>query len=205
MNDESAHQFAGPENEPICQGESGTASLPVARLRNGEELCFKAGALFVSLLAPGNQKLENDGSPCTVSLTDIRRPGSASSCYRGFASFLQSVAPAPKIKRRPHVRCVISTLSPPDQPFYRDDHLFVDLRQQVVTLDSETLTLTPMEYRLLALLLKHAGETVPRPTLLTLTPIVDAHVWRLRKKLGKYAYQYIEAIKGVGYRFRPGH
>ena len=70
-------------------------------------------------------------------------------------------------------------------------------------LDSETLTLTRMEYRLLALLLKQAGEVVPRPILLMLTPMVDVHLWRLRKKLGKYAYQYIEAVMGVGYRFRP--
>jgi DNA-binding response OmpR family regulator len=94
-------------------------------------------------------------------------------------------------------------LSPPSPLFYRDDHLFVDLRKQVVMLDSETLTLTRMEYRLLTLLLKHAGEVVPGPILLMLTPMVDAHVWRLRKKLGKYANQYIETVVGGGYRFRP--
>jgi two-component system KDP operon response regulator KdpE len=91
---------------------------------------------------------------------------------------------------------------PTKQPFYRDDHLFVDLLKQMVTLDSEILTLTRMEYRLLALLVKHAGEVVPRPILLKLTGPVDVHIWRLRKKLGKYANQYIEA-SGVGYRFRP--
>ena len=94
-------------------------------------------------------------------------------------------------------------MSPQNKQFYRDDHLFVDLRNRVVTLDSETLTLTSVEYRLLALLVQHAGEIVPRPILLTLTPTVDAHVWRLQKKLGKYAYQYIEEVGVVGYRFRP--
>jgi hypothetical protein len=43
---------------------------------------------------------------------------------------------------------------------------------------------------------------LPRPILLMLTPMVDTHLWRLRKKLGKYANQYIEA-SDVGYRFRP--
>ena len=79
----------------------------------------------------------------------------------------------------------------------------MDLRNRVVTLDSETLTLTSVEYRLLALLVQYAGEIVPRPILLTLTPTVDAHVWRLQKKLGKYAYQYIETVVGVGDRFQP--
>ena len=90
-----------------------------------------------------------------------------------------------------------------NQQFYGDDHLFVDLRKQVVTLDSGTLTLTRMEYRLLALLLKHAGKIVPRPILSMLTPTVDVHLWRLRKKLGVYADQYIETVAGVGYRFWP--
>ena len=93
-------------------------------------------------------------------------------------------------------------MSPLNQQFYRDEHLFVDLLKQVVTLDGEILTLTRMEYSLLALLVKHAGEVVPRPILLKLTGPVDVHIWRLRKKLGKYASQYIEA-SGAGCRFRP--
>jgi hypothetical protein len=32
-----------------------------------------------------------------------------------------------------------------------------------------------MQYRLLALLVEHAGEVVPRPILLILTPTVDMH------------------------------
>ena len=94
-------------------------------------------------------------------------------------------------------------MSSPNQPFYRDEHLFVNLRDQVVMLDRQILTLTRMEYRLLALLVEHAGEVVPRPILLMLTPTVDVHLWRLRKKLGKYADEYIETVVGVGYSFRP--
>ena len=60
-----------------------------------------------------------------------------------------------------------------------------------------------MEYRLLAVLVEHAGEVVPRPILLRLTGPVDVHLWRLRKKLGIYAEQYIETVIGAGYRFRP--
>jgi len=85
--------------------------------------------------------------------------------------------------------------SPPNQQFYRDDHLFVDLLKQVVTLDGEILTLTRMEYRLLALLVKRTGEVVPRQILLKLTGPVDVHIWRLRKKLGKYANQYIVSFR----------
>jgi DNA-binding response OmpR family regulator len=99
-----------------------------------------------------------------------------------------------------------------NQPFYRDDHLFVDLRQQRVMLDSETVTLTLREYRLLALLAQHAGEVVPRSSLLLhiwahvpeMRPsTLDVHIRGLRRKLGVYADQYIETVTGIGYRFRP--
>jgi DNA-binding response OmpR family regulator len=97
-------------------------------------------------------------------------------------------------------------------PFYRDEHLFVDPLQQVVILDTETVRLTPMQYRVLALLVEHSGEVVPRATLSVqvrgdargASPRrVDAHGSGLRKRLGIYADQYIETVISVGYRFRP--
>jgi DNA-binding response OmpR family regulator len=84
------------------------------------------------------------------------------------------------------------------QPSYRDIHLFVDLLQQVVTVDGETATLTRMQYRPLAVLVEHAGVVVTRPILLLhirgnlpgLRPSkLDAHVRELRKRLGIYAGQ----------------
>ena len=51
-------------------------------------------------------------------------------------------------------------------PFYRDEHLFVDLLQQVVTLDGETLRLARIQHQVLALFVKHTGEVVPRTNLL---------------------------------------
>jgi DNA-binding response OmpR family regulator len=70
-------------------------------------------------------------------------------------------------------------------------------------LDGRILHLTSMEYVLLALLVEHAGEAVPRSILLTLTRKVDMHIKGLRRKLGPHAEQYIETVIGVGYRFRP--
>lgn len=70
-------------------------------------------------------------------------------------------------------------------------------------LDGETVTLTRTEYRLLALLEKRAEEVVPRSILLKLTRPLGVHLWRLRKKLGKYGNQYIETVTGSGHGFRP--
>src|SRR5215475_2741240 len=95
---------------------------------------------------------------------------------------------------------------------YRDEHLTMDFVQQSATLDAERMTLTRKEYDLLALLVQHAGEIIPREALLMQvwgygadirTRTLDVHVRRLRKKLGAYADQYIETIFGIGYRFQP--
>ena len=49
---------------------------------------------------------------------------------------------------------------------YRDEHLALDFDQQSVILDSQRMVLTRKEYDLLALLVQHAGEIIPREALL---------------------------------------
>lgn len=71
------------------------------------------------------------------------------------------------------------------------------------------LSLTALEFRLLSTLLSRRGRVQTRETLLSdvwnmdpgvTTRTVDKHVQRLRQKLGAAA-EYIETIRGVGYRF----
>jgi DNA-binding response OmpR family regulator len=97
-------------------------------------------------------------------------------------------------------------------PLYQDRHLSVDFREQVVVLDGNRLVLRKKEFDLLALLVQHAGQVVPRQSLLSLvwgyngdvrTRTLDVHVRRLRSKLGCHADRYIETIFGIGYRFQP--
>jgi DNA-binding response OmpR family regulator len=99
-------------------------------------------------------------------------------------------------------------------PTYRDEHLAVDFERQVAELDSTRMVLTRKEYDLLALLVQHAGQIIPRDVLLQRvwgygsdirTRTLDVHVRRLRRKMGGYADQYIETIFGIGYRFQPFH
>jgi len=97
---------------------------------------------------------------------------------------------------------------------YRDEHLSLDFHRQTAALDGRPITLTRKEYDLMALLVRHAGEIIPREALLMRiwgysaeirTRTLDVHIRRLRKKLGEYAEQYIETIFGIGYRFQPFH
>ena len=96
-----------------------------------------------------------------------------------------------------------------DRQYYRDAHLFVDLRHQVVMLDGKTITFTRNQYSLLVLLLEHAGEVVPRAIVSrkvfgsASTRIVKGHIGALRRKLGIYGDQYLETVPRVGYRCRP--
>lgn len=68
-----------------------------------------------------------------------------------------------------------------------------------------------MQYRLLALLVEHPREVVPRATLSvqvrgdaskTGPRHADSHIRGLQRKLGAYADQYIETVIGIEYRFR---
>jgi two-component system phosphate regulon response regulator PhoB len=74
----------------------------------------------------------------------------------------------------------------------------------------EELPLTPTEFRLLETLLRQPGRAFTRFELmdaaigedaLVLERTIDVHIKSLRKKLGDAA-DFIETVRGVGYRFR---
>ena len=89
--------------------------------------------------------------------------------------------------------------------------LRLDPERHLATLDGEPLDLTPNEFALLGLLLRHPGRAFSRSYLLDAVwgddyvggdRSVDNAVFRLRKKLGPLG-EAIEAVWGVGYRLRP--
>jgi two-component system phosphate regulon response regulator PhoB len=75
--------------------------------------------------------------------------------------------------------------------------------------DGEEIQLTPLEFRLLRVLMERRGRVQSRRQLLRAvwdteadieTRTVDMHVARLRSKLGG-AGELIETVRGFGYRF----
>ncbi len=79
-----------------------------------------------------------------------------------------------------------------------------------VTVNGDEVALTALEFKLLATFLERKGRVQTRDVLLTdvwdvsadvTTRTVDTHIKRLREKLGP-AGQYLETIRGVGYRFK---
>jgi two-component system phosphate regulon response regulator PhoB len=88
--------------------------------------------------------------------------------------------------------------------------LKVDPDAHQVWVDGLEIVLTALEFRLLSTLLERRGRVQTRTTLLEdvwgihadiTTRTVDTHVKRLREKLGP-AGEYVETIRGVGYRLR---
>ena len=89
--------------------------------------------------------------------------------------------------------------------------LVVDMAAHRASLAGADLDLTRREMDLLELLLRHPGRTFSRDYLLEklwgsdfdgLDRAVDTQMVRLRRKLGEFG-ECIEAVWGVGYRFRP--
>ena len=93
---------------------------------------------------------------------------------------------------------------------YDDGSLLVRLDSREVSVDGARIALTPTEYRLLAALIRHPGQTLAPDQLLELAwndPMgigperVKFGIMRLRRKLGPRVS--IEAVRGFGYRFVP--
>ncbi len=86
-------------------------------------------------------------------------------------------------------------------------NLTLDLEGYKVYTEGESIDLTPREFEILRELLIHKGRILTRQNLLQMLwkyefygdeRIIDTHIKNLRKKLG--AADYIETIRGVGYR-----
>ena len=98
-----------------------------------------------------------------------------------------------------------------NQPMSFGD-LVIDSAEHRVTLDGESIGLSPLEYRLLEYFATHAGQVISRERLLqdvwryvgeVETRTVDTHVGRLRKKIEQDVKQpqHIVSVPGFGYRF----
>ena len=88
--------------------------------------------------------------------------------------------------------------------------LQIDIPRHAAHVDGKAVTLTATEFNLLALLAKRRGRVQSRERLLQDvwgyetaidTRTVDTHMRRLREKIGPAA-EYLETIRGVGYRFK---
>jgi two-component system phosphate regulon response regulator PhoB len=85
----------------------------------------------------------------------------------------------------------------------------IDRVRHQASVGGKDLDLTPTEFRLLECMLRQPGRAFSRPQLMdvaigegavVLERTIDVHIKTLRRKLGEF--DYIETVRGVGYRFR---
>lgn len=85
----------------------------------------------------------------------------------------------------------------------------VDFTARRVTVDGETVELSPKEYELLFYMVRNRGIALTRDRLISEVwgfdffgddRTLDTHIKLLRRQLGDYA-RYITTLRGVGYRF----
>ena len=111
------------------------------------------------------------------------------------------------------VKAVLRRAHPKPAPsLLKLEDLVLDEGRHTVTIGDQRIALTYKEFALLRLFLSHPGMAFSRDQLLQTvwntdyaeTRTVDMHIRTLRQKLGDYG-QYIETIRGVGYRLEEKH
>ncbi len=101
----------------------------------------------------------------------------------------------------------------PDEPVFTTGELRVDLEHRRVFAREREVHLTPTEYKLLVVLVRHAGKVLTHRQLLnqvwgantvTQTPVLRVHMAELRHKLERDPAQpqHLLTEPGVGYRLR---
>ena len=108
------------------------------------------------------------------------------------------------------IRNILRRRSAPDTPGpVRAGPLVIDVEGHHVSVSGSTVSLTATEFKLLAILFQRRGRVQTRDELLDVVwgydymgygRTVDAHIKRLREKLGEAAGM-VETVRGVGYRF----
>jgi two-component system, OmpR family, response regulator RegX3 len=125
------------------------------------------------------------------------------------------VSPSPRLMlariRALHRRCGREPITEIRTVLAVED-LEMDLEAHQVRVGSTPITLRPMEFRLLEILLTNAGRVVNRHALIDQvwgtdyfgsTRTLDVHIRRLRTKIqrGSRRWDQITTIRGVGYRY----
>ncbi len=100
--------------------------------------------------------------------------------------------------------------TPEPKEHFKYGCLSVNLANHAVKVKNKEVELTLTEFKLLARLIESPGKIKPRDVLLeqiweygdgVFSRTIDTHIQRLRSKL-KDAGEYIETVRGVGYRFQ---
>ena len=97
-----------------------------------------------------------------------------------------------------------------ERPLFSLGEITIDLPKYKILVHNKPIELTAIEFNILEFLSRYPGRVFSRDQILDeawkegkfiIDRAVDVHIRALRKKLKK-ASEYIETVRGVGYRFK---
>lgn len=193
----------------------GTAGFSAARTQ-------KADVLVLDLMLPGLsglqllEQLRNEGIHTPVII--LTALGAVEERVRGLSAgaddYVVKPFAIPELLARIDAVCRRTQTKP--APVLQIGPLTLDLPTRKVTCAEEEIELTPTEFSILEMLMRHAGQVVTRKMLCEslwesdwegTTNVIEVHINRLRSKLQKATRdQLIHTVRGRGYAYRtPPH
>ncbi|HHY95874.1 MAG TPA: response regulator transcription factor [Firmicutes bacterium] len=194
----------------VWEAETGERGLALARER-------RPSLVILDLMLPGvpgesvcRILREESGVPVIMLTAKVREDDRVAGLSMGADDYVtKPFSPRELVAR---VKAVLRrSTGVPAERLVRDD-LVIDTERYEVTQAGRPVTLTPSEFRLLAVLAREPGRVFTREELVSRVAgedfegfdrTIDAHIKNLRQKLGDSARQprYIASVYGVGYRF----
>ncbi len=180
----------------------------------------KPELIILDIMLPGEdgisvlKKLRADISTCDISIIMASAKGTEYDKVLGLDLGADDYLAKPfgMMEMVSRVKSVLRRTAPKATTIIKCGSIELDTGKYSVSVDGEEIVLTRKEYDLLHLFLKNQGLVLTRDQLLEKvwgqdfigeTRTVDVHIGTLRTKLGD-AGNYIETVRGVGYRMEGG-
>ena len=202
------------EGFAVLTSADGEAGLALARQENPD-------LILLDLMLPGMdglevcQQLKNDDNTRGIPVIMVSAKGEESDVVLGLGMGADDYVPKPFRPReliarvKAHLRRGRSRTEQ-SQDRISFPGLTIDATRHEVIIDDQAETFTATEFRLLHFLASNPGRVFSRDQIIgrvigdaaiVIDRNIDVHVRSVRKKLGQHR-DYIETVRGVGYRFR---
>jgi two-component system phosphate regulon response regulator PhoB len=202
------------EGYDIVCADSGEKGLEIAKSQNVD-------LILLDLMLPGMdglsvaKRLKSDAQSSRIPIVMLTAKSEESDVVAGLEVGAEDYVTKPFSPRIlvARVRAVLrrhSPHTPPEETLLQREDLTVDIRKHIVSVKNKPVGLTFTEFEILALLASRPGWAFSRTQIVDAVRgynysvtdrSVDVQIVGLRRKLGPCG-NYIETVRGVGYRFR---
>lgn len=203
----AAHEYE------VITARNGEEAITRAATMNPDLVILDLGLPDISGVAVASRLREWSDVPIVVLSVKEREADKVRALDAGADDYLTKPFGVHELLAR--LRAVMRRISEGEQdPVFRSGDLVVDVSRRIVELEGEEVQLTPTEYDLLTLLVRHAGKVITRGDLLRKIwgpgyqndyHLLRVNISNLRSKIEPEPAhpRYILTEPGVGYRLKP--